>query len=189
MDWLTQLLMQLGSSGAMAQGGLSDMGAGGVPPEGFGTPPMAPEPSMLPPPTMPSIGVDESGVGSPMGPMGLPSSATPTAMPPTPAQSLGASLEPGAPAGSPMDIRSMAQKRMGGSQAMTPGASNALVAALRGASQPAKPDVVKPSTPAAPQTRAIQGGDFMALLQSLSNPRRPLQTPQTLGGALGTGRY
>lgn len=192
-DWLTQLLAQLQVGGAqaapMTTGGMAgDLGMGSIP----GGDPRVP---------MGQPGFDNTGVGAPMGPPGLPPSTTPVVAPapipqppqPTAPDTLGASLEPGAPAGSPMDIRSMNQKRMGGSQLMTPESSNKLVQALRGIQAPAKPDVVKPTTPAAPQARgSIQGGDLLQLLQSLSNPRQPIvgqARPTTLGGSLGIGRY
>jgi hypothetical protein len=187
MDWLTQLLANLQAGGAqaapaMGAGGMAgDLGMGAIPGGGGITP----------------GGFDNTGVGAPGGPPGLPPSTTPAPVvapapqpqPPAPVESLGASLEPGAPAGSPMDIRSVAQKRMGGSQAMAPQADK-IVQALRGIQPPKPPDVVKPSTPAGPHAvKQIHGGDLMALIQSLSNPRQPMQRPPTLGGALGIGRY
>lgn len=190
MDWLTQLLASLGPNAAAAAplggGGLAgDLGMGAIPGGGAGG---------MVPPVMP--GFDEGGVGAPGGPPGLPPSATPAPMtPPAPEPpTLGASLEPGAPAGAPMDLRSINQKRMGGTQPQNAApAVNNIVQALRGLQAPPRPDVVKPTSPAAPQVRGhIQSGDFLALLQSLSNPRQPVLGPQratTLGGALGIGRY
>lgn len=61
---------------------------------------------------------------------------------------------------------------------------NNFLAGLRGVQAPKPPDVVKPSTPSVPVQRPIQGGDFLALLNSLSMPRTPLR-PTTLGGSIG----
>lgn len=189
MDWLTQLLAQLQMGGAqaapaMGAGGMAgDLGMGAIPGGGMPTP----------------GGFDNTGVGAPMGPPGLPPSATPVVSPipqpapPTPppaTETLGASLEPGAPNGSPMDLRSLNQKRMGGTQTPPAGPqADKIVQALRGIQPPKPPDVVKPSTPPPPQLKQIQSGDLIALIQSLSNPRQPMQRPTTLGGALGIGRY
>ena len=194
MDWMTWLSQMMGPGGAMA--GEASAGAGGMAGDlGVGSV-GAPQPT----------GFDETGVGAPMGPQGLPPGAVqPRRLPvlqPAPANQptgLGASLEPEAPAGSPMDIRSLNQKRMDGN---TSGAvqmadknamANRITAALRGVQAPPKPDVLKPSTPAAPHApRAIQGNELLQLLNSLGNPRQPLVGPgraTTLGGALGIGRY
>ncbi len=189
MDWLTQLLMSLGPSSAMAQpgGGLgSDLGTGDImssmPPS---TTPITPTP--VPP--------------SPVSPVATPA---PIPQPPSPTETIGGGPSqtyggvgpqtPGAggePGGGPSSLGAALEPvtQNPTQQAMK---TNAIVQALRGLQAPPKPDVVKPSTPAAPQLRSIQGGDFMALLQSLSNPRQPLVGPahaQTLGGALGIGRY
>jgi hypothetical protein len=64
-----------------------------------------------------------------------------------------------------------------------------LVQGLRGASAPPRPDVVKPTSPGLPRQVPIQSGQFLQLLNSLSNPRVPPARPGTLGGALGIGRY
>lgn len=66
---------------------------------------------------------------------------------------------------------------------------NALITALRGVAAPPRPDVVKPTTPAAPHPLAIKAGALFDLLNQVSNPRAAMRPPTTLGGALGTGRY
>lgn len=67
--------------------------------------------------------------------------------------------------------------------------SNNFLAGLRGVQAPKPPDVVKPTTPAAPQTKPIAGGELFALLNALSAPRTQTQMPVRLGQTLGTGRY
>lgn len=67
--------------------------------------------------------------------------------------------------------------------------SNAIVGALRGASQPEKPDVVKPTSPHLPAVQNIRAGQLFDILNSVSNPRMQPPRFSTLGGALGTGRY
>lgn len=198
-DWLLQMLSGVGSANAapamdMGGGMAGDLGMASIP---------APNPQ---PPNMMS-GFDESGVGAPMGAPGLPAqpgavpsptpNIAPAVTPPVQPVSLGASLEPGAPAGTPMDVRSINQKRMDGNtsapvqQAMAKqDMAQRIQAALKGVQAPPKPDVVKPTTPHGPPApRQIQGGDLMALIQSLSTPRQPMARPTTLGGALGIGRY
>lgn len=193
MDWLSMLLSGLGPGAAMA-GGLSD-GLMTDPATSLpaSTTPVPPAPPPMPP--METLGGGPSQTLGQIGPQTLGAGGGTGNFGAMEAPGLGASLEPGAPAGAPMDLRSMNQKRMGGSQMMPGGGGmpgDKLVAALRGLQAPKPPDVVKPSTPAAPQARPIQGGDqIIQLLQQLSNPRagmRP-QVPTTLGGALGTGRY
>lgn len=70
------------------------------------------------------------------------------------------------------------------------GFSDKLLGALRGIKAPPPADVVKPSTPGLPRQTPIQGGQLLALLNQISNPNAvPPPRYQTLGGALGTGRY
>lgn len=161
----------------MAQG-LTDMG--GMMPDAIPVPPM-PTPGM---PTLePPAPLDAPTAAA----ASMPPSATPVPLPvprPQPAKmeqfgppippELGKSLEPQATTG-----QAAAQGQPG----------DKLLAALRGVQAPAKPDVVKPTSPAAPALKTVQGGDFLAMLQALSNPRRPMASPPTLGGALGIGRY
>lgn len=66
---------------------------------------------------------------------------------------------------------------------------NSLIQALRGVASPPKPDVLKPSTPGQPVTRAIKAGALFDLLNQVSNPRVARPAATTLGGALGIGRY
>lgn len=74
--------------------------------------------------------------------------------------------------------------------ALAPSSSTSnILAGLKGVQAMGNPDVVKPSTPAAPQRSPIQSGEFLALLQSLSQPRQPMRPQQTLSQAIGTGRY
>lgn len=129
---------------------------------------VTPGATMVPPEPAPSVpqvtGYDETGIGAPGGaPGGVGNGG------------LGQALEPVTK--NPTQLQQQ---------------SNALVGALRGIASPPKPDVVKPSTPAAPMPRPIQGGDFFSLLQSMANPRQPLAGSvrgRTLGDALGIGRY
>jgi len=67
--------------------------------------------------------------------------------------------------------------------------SDKFIAALRGLSAPPRPDVVKPSTPAAPRVLPIKGGNLLDFLQQVGNPRAAAPRITTLGQALGTGRY
>lgn len=69
--------------------------------------------------------------------------------------------------------------------ATTPGGGQDIAKMLQGIKVPQGPDVVKPSTPAAHQTRAIGPSDLMALLASLGmGGHRSQRTPTTLGQAL-----
>lgn len=93
-------------------------------------------------------------------------------------QSLGAALV------GPEQAQAQAAPQAGGFDA------SKLTKALSGVQAPKSPDVVKPSTPAAPQMRAIQSGELLALLQSLGAGRaQAAARPVTLGGTLGIGRY
>jgi hypothetical protein len=71
----------------------------------------------------------------------------------------------------------------------TPTQDDKLITALRGVSAPPRPDVVKPSTPSLPHPLAIKAGALFDLLNQVSNPRAAAPRLNTLGGALGTGRY
>lgn len=139
------------------------------------------------------LGTAYNGVPLPQPDMGYgPQAPTPPDMgygPPTP-PSLGQSLEP-TPAPDMGYGPQQAAQGSGGQAAASavkaPG--NAILDSLRGVTAPARPDVVKPSTPALPQTKAIQAGQLFQLLNELNNPRLPNRQPVTLGGALGIGRY
>lgn len=134
-------------------------------------------------------------------------------MPPTggvpfgnPSQSLGAALEPQPAPGTPMPMprpTGLGAPAGGGGTRGNYGGSPATNPNLRPIGSPAAPqgpadiakllggikqpqvDVVKPSTPAAHQTRAIGPSDLMALLASLGmGGHRSQRTPTTLGQAL-----
>lgn len=160
MDWLQALL----SGQHMQFPGADAMGAGlGTPYNG--TP--------LPPPDM---GYGPQAPDMSMGP-------------PTP-PSLGQSLEPTPPPDMGYGPQQPAQGTGGqaaASAVKAPG--NAILDSLRGVTAPARPDVVKPSTPALPQQKAIQAGQLFQLLSELNNPRLPNRQPTTLGQSLGIGRY
>jgi hypothetical protein len=103
--------------------------------------------------------------------------------PPTP-PSLGASLEPQV-----AGATGAAQAAAPATAAAAAAKGNPILDSLRGVTAPKPPDVVKPSTPAAPQLRPIQAGQLFQLLNELGNPRLAATRPTTLGGALGIGRY
>jgi hypothetical protein len=65
------------------------------------------------------------------------------------------------------------------------GSTNRLLAGLRAVQAPARPDVVKPSTPHLPPLRPIQGGDLVAMLTSLGITPKDLMSVPTLGASLG----
>ncbi len=220
MDWLTQLLSGLGGSGGgmSPTGGVpygTDMGA---PPPTQQVGPTAPTPMMSPtggvpfqqppipspqPMMPPSPGVPYTTQEPPNG--GIVPSTTPLDANGRPVPSLGASLEPratGSPAGLPVQAGESESTMPPGARPASGLASVAapmgtsigdrIAATLRGVQAPPPRDVVKPSTPAAPQMKSIQAGQLFALLDQLSNPAYTQMTPQrstTLGGAVGTGRY
>jgi len=197
MDWLLQLLSGLGPGAAMGAEAPGLGAAANLVEPNFGVPPTNPS-ALLPPtatpvaaPPMPMPRPAIAGQDMTPGPVAdLGQGPVPIPMPrPSNIPSLGESLEPsGSGVGKPLDIRPPAQQAQG----MAPGgpAGDKILAALKGVQAPPKPDVVKPSTPAAPMPKATQAGDFFALLQALSNPRAAAGgPPMTLGGSLGTGRY
>lgn len=135
-----------------------------------------PTPPIVPPDVASAPGVETIG-GAPSlgtGQMDPMSGAGETAGLPTPDDGLGAALSPiarGSVPGNDMGSR--------------------LAAAMRGVQAPQR-DVVKPSTPSLPQPGKIEAGALFQMLEGLSNPRTAMLSPmksQSLGGALGTGRY
>lgn len=196
---------------AMMQGGNPNLEGPPAPVPPFTTGPM----SAGPPVGWIPKGMDAtmfSGGGAPYSGSPIPPPEAPAAPATPPPPSLGVSLDPagasGSPAGlpvqagapgAPLDILpSGARSTSGGKPAAAsplaaPGnVGDRIAAALRGVTAPPPRDVVKPSTPAAPQMKSIQAGQLFALMDQLSNPAYAQMTPQrstTLGGALGTGRY
>jgi len=99
-------------------------------------------------------------------------------------------------AGGPQDITSQAQKD--GTASSTDISASAkkpedkmgkFAEALKGLKAPAKPELQKLGTPAAPRATAIKGGDVLALLQSLNAApgASSYNLPSTLGAALRRG--
>lgn len=159
-------------------------------------------------PQMPTMDSFKSALGMsvpPPSPMMAPTGGVPNAgvsgvgMAPT---SLGEALEPQPAPGTPMPqarppgLGQPQAGNYGGSPATnpnlrpidSPAAAKGpmdLAKILGGIKQPQGPDVVKPSTPAAHQTRQIGPSDLMALLTSLGmGGHRSQRTPTTLGQAL-----
>jgi len=180
MDWLTALFgqgMGFGSPGGIPTS--TDMSA--VP---GSAPPFASSPT-------PTVGASLIGPPEPYGPptpAPTPQPGDPTAGMIGPQPMYGPQNE-NPPAG-PLSLAPPNPGPAGALNNQNPGiggmVSN-LAQSLRGVSAPPRPDVVKPSTPHAPQIARVQGGSLQDLLSTLY---RPQALPgQTLGQNLGTGRY
>jgi hypothetical protein len=177
MDWLSALFGQ--GMGFGAPGGIPDTTGGAVP---GSAPPVATSPT-------PTVGASLIGPPEPYGPP----APAPTPMP-TPAEAgPGTPGTPWGPApGMPMSLTpesvTAGAGALNGQQNPNLAATmNRLQTAMRGVSAPPRPDVVKPSTPHAPQIARVQGGSLQDLLSTLYRPQA--LPPQTLGQNLGTGRY
>jgi len=143
--------------------GLAPAGASGMDESGFipqGGAPMVDETGMVP------------GLGDSSVPIPLP-------RPPQASGPIGPSTPPGV--GAPQGPMPSGTPQAGGDR---------LLAALRAIQAPKPPDVVKPSTPAAPTLRPIQSGlgDLMSIMGGPgSGQASPYKLPPTLLAALGGG--
>lgn len=167
MDWLTQFFGGLNPMGSAMAQGLSD----------------GPMTSPASAPMMGGGGWDEGGFSS----LGQALEPTPIPRSRPQVESVGEPMNL-----NPTDVGSATSVGGGGGPQQQPGQDFAskLVAGLRGVQAPAKPDVVKPSTPAAPRpTNAIRGGELFAILQALSQPQQQPRIGPTLGQSVGIGRY
>jgi hypothetical protein len=174
----------------------------GIPaaPEDVSPMPVEPPPGpRLQMPTMDSLkGAIGLGGGAP-NPMMSPTGGVPYPQVPTPT-SLGEALQPAPPPAPPPPMPMARPPGLGMApptggvptpQPRPPGAPGAtppgqdIAKMLQGIKQPQGPDVVKPSTPAAHQTKAVGQSELLALLSALGGGGgRSMRMPTTLGQAL-----
>lgn len=149
----------------------------------FSRSPPQPSPMMSPTSGVP-YGNPAQSLGEALQPQPAPGTPMPMSRPPGLGLGTAGGTGPGSPGnygGSPATNPNL---RPIGSPA-TPAGPADIGKMLQGIKMPQGPDVVKPSTPAAHQTRAIGPSDLMALLASLGmGGHRSQRTPTTLGQAL-----